>query len=76
MQTNGSHSGSPSGPTSVNDVSAASDGPTAMIGVSAAIRAGTRGDSAALVRRRTAIRAAVASWLLRTLARLPMLEAR
>jgi hypothetical protein len=42
-QMSGSHHGRPSGPTRVNDVSAASAASTARIGNSAAISVGTRG---------------------------------
>ena len=66
-QITGSHQGSPSGPTSVNEVSAASVASTVTIGSSAAIRAGTRGLSPGAERRRAAIRAATPSWLLSTL---------
>jgi hypothetical protein len=70
-QITGSHHGRPSGPTSVNDASAASTASMLRIGTSAAIRAGTRGASSGAVRRSTAIRAAVESCVLMTLARLP-----
>ena len=60
-QSGGSHSGSPSGPTSVKDVSAASVASTVRMGISAAIRAGTRGLSAGAERRNAAMRAATPS---------------
>jgi hypothetical protein len=75
-QTTGSHHGKPTGPTSVNEVSAARVASTDTIGSSAAIRAGTRGLSPGAERRRAAIRAATPSWLLSTLPAHPMLEAR
>jgi hypothetical protein len=60
-QMSGSHQGSPSGPTRVNDVSAASTASTARIGNSAAISVGTRGLTSGDERRSAAIRAATAA---------------
>jgi hypothetical protein len=62
--TSGIHHGRPSGPTSVNDVSAASVASTMRIGTSAAISAGTRGQSSGAARRSAPIRTAVPIWLL------------
>ena len=61
--TSGSHQGRPSGPTSVNEVSATSAASMVRIGTSAAISAGTRGQSSRAVLRNVAIRAAAPSWL-------------
>ncbi len=72
----GSHQGSPSGPTSVNEVAAASAASTTRIGSSAATSAGTFGHSCGAERRRVAIRAAAPSCELSTLPTQPMLEAR
>ncbi len=72
----GVHQGSPSGPTSVNDVSAASEASTKRIGSSAAIRAGTWGVCSGAVRRNAVMRAAVPSWLFRSWPTQPMLDAR
>ncbi len=57
----GSHHGSPSGPTSVNDVSAASAASTARIGSSAAISVGACGLTSGDEQRSAAIRAATAA---------------
>jgi hypothetical protein len=72
----GSHQGSPSGPTSVNDVSAASIASTARIGNSAAISVGTWGATSGEDRRSAAIRAATPSWPLITLPTTCALDAR
>jgi hypothetical protein len=58
MPITGNHQGSPSGPTSVNDVNAASVPSTARIGNSAAISVGTCGQHTADDRRSAAMRAA------------------
>jgi hypothetical protein len=74
--TIGVHQGRPSGPTSVNDVSAASIASTNRIGSSAAISEGTRGVSSGAERRSAAMRAAVPSWLFSSWPTQPMLDAR
>ena len=63
-KTSGSYHGSPSGPTSVNEASAASAPSTARMGTSAAISAGTRGRASGAARRSAPMRAAVPIWLL------------
>ncbi len=55
-KTSGSHHGSPSGPTSVNEQSATSAPSMTMIGSSAAISAETQGLSVGAERRSAAIR--------------------
>lgn len=74
--TSGSHHGRPSGPTSVNDVSAASVASTAMIGNSAATSVGTCGLTVGDERRSAAIRAATPRCPLMTPPRTCMLDAR
>ena len=65
----GAHHGTPSGATSVNEKIAASAISTVMIGTSAARRAGTRGARDGATRRSEAIRAAIPTEPLSTLAR-------
>ena len=72
----GSHHGRPSGPTRVNDVSAASVASMARIGNSAAISVGTCGLTSGDERRSAAIRAATPSCPLSTPPRTCMLDAR
>jgi len=72
----GSHHGSPSGPTSVNDVSAASAASVTRIGNSAAISVGTCGLTSGDERRSAAIRAATATCALTRPPSTPMLDAR
>jgi hypothetical protein len=72
----GSHHGRPSGPTSVNDASAASIASTARIGNSAAISVGTCGLTSGDERRSAAILAATPRFPLTTLPSTCMLDAR
>ena len=65
----GTHHGMPSGATSVKEKIAASATSTAMIGTSAASRAGTRGARAPAIRRSEAIRTAIPTDPLITLVR-------
>ena len=69
MNTSGSHHGSPSGPTRVNEQIAASAISTTMIGIPAVIRVETLGESAGAERRRAAIRTPMPMWLLKRLPR-------
>ena len=55
----GTHQGTPSGATSVKEKIATSASSTVMIGTSAAISAGTRGEVCGAARRSEAIRAAI-----------------
>ena len=73
---NGVHQGRPSGPTSVNEQSAASTASIVMIGISAAISAGIRGVSSGAERRSTAILAAAPRLALTRLPRFPSPPAR
>src|SRR4051812_2041868 len=74
--TSGPHHGRPSGPTSVNDVSAPSPASTARIGSSAASSVGTRGHVSGDERRSAVMRAAMPSWPLSRPPRTAMLDAR
>ena len=65
----GSHQGMPSAAISVNEKMAANAISTAMIGISAAISAGTRGEVSGATRRRQATRVARPTDPFRTLAR-------
>jgi hypothetical protein len=69
MKTSGSHHGRSSGPTSVNEQTAASAISMTMIGISAVISVETLGQSFGAERRRAAIRTPMPMWLLKRLPR-------